>query len=90
MKAILHIYFKVKNRSGLLGSARLDVDLPFAPSSEMAFEHPVWKDSRRPLTVIYNIEDSSFLLSFSTEELESEDKIQQQKEVYQAHGWKVT
>ena len=75
---------------GSQGSATLDIDLPFAPSSNIEFEHPTWKNPRKPLSVSYNINDSTFYINLGTDELKSGDDVQSHKKMYESHGWSVS
>ena len=88
----MHVKFRVvftSDGEGTLGYADLDVDdLPFAPSPELDFEHPVWDDARQPSVVSYNLEDHSFCVMFI--EKSSKAEIAQVKKVYDGHGWDAT
>jgi hypothetical protein len=72
-----------------LGEAVLECELPFSPTPEIEFEHPVWGEARKPTLVIYNLEDGSFLVGFGIEELESKGKWEGEAELYRQHGWTV-
>ena len=87
MRTIFHIDFWGKDEGGgMLDFARLEVDLPFSPSIEMEFEHPIWADSRKPIHVSYNIESEAFYAAFERERLDPahlDDRIKS----YVAQGW---
>lgn len=80
MKAILQVSFGNLSQ----GFARLEIDLPFAPSCEIGFEHPVWHDPRKPKEISYNMENAEFFVEFATEKLESHTHG-----MYESHGWTV-
>jgi hypothetical protein len=72
------------------GYARLEIKLPFAPTLDIEFAHPVWHDARKPVSITYNIEDSDFYVILPEDKLDSKDHLKQRKEIYKDHGWTVS
>ena len=89
MKARFTVCFRARDYDGALGEAVLEYDLPFAPTPEVEFEHPVWGGALRPTLVIFDLDSQSFLVTFGIEELETKDRWQSEVELYQKHGWTV-
>jgi hypothetical protein len=89
MRARFTVCFRARDYEGTLGEAVLECELPFAPNPEIAFEHPVWDEARKPALVIYELEDKSFLVSFGIEELDTRAEWESEAELYRKHGWTV-
>lgn len=89
-KTLLHVDFLAGHDDGHQGFARLEVELPFCPSTGVELEHPVWKEARLPSRISYNLEEQTFYVCLETEELGTTDAVAQQKEIYQSHGWTVS
>lgn len=90
MKVTFDVTFQNSDGGGgSLGFARLEVDLPFAPSTDMEFEHPVWHEGKHPISITYNIENEDFLVTFETEHL-TRAQYAQHRQIYEGHGWTVT
>lgn len=55
MQTTFHVEFRVdfvsESGNGMQGYAGLDVDLPFAPPQDIEFDHPVWREPRKPTSV---------------------------------------
>ncbi len=68
-------------------SAHLEVDLPFAPSMEMQFNHPVWNEGRKPVRVEFDLEQLSFHVQFESDQLPNKEALKEHCETYQCHGW---
>ncbi len=83
------VCFRAKDHDGVLGEAVLEVDLPFAPTAQVQFEHPVWAEARESALVIYDLGSESFLVSFGIEELDTKAKWESEAETYRKHGWTV-
>ncbi len=67
--------------------ARLEVDLPFAPSMDMQFEHPVWDEGRNPVSIDFNLEQLSFFVQFEQDTLPDREALKERCEMYKYHGW---
>ncbi len=67
--------------------ARLEADLPFAPSMEMQFHHPVWKEGRKPVRIEFDIEQLSFDVWFEQDHLSDKEALKEHCETYQHYGW---
>jgi hypothetical protein len=67
--------------------ARLEVDLPFAPSMEMQFDHPVWKEGRKPVCIEFDLEQLSFFVQFEQDKLSDQEALKEHCETYKYHGW---
>ena len=89
-KTIFHIDFFLLPSGSPHGYARLETNLKFTPSLEIMIEHPVWKEAREPISISYNINDSSFYINLKQEEIESEDSLIKNKEMYKLHGWSIS
>lgn len=89
MRTKFTVCFRAKDYDGALGEAVLELDLPFAPSPQIEFEHPVWGEARKPSLIIFDLETHSFLVGFGIEELGSKAKWQAEADLYRRHGWTV-
>ncbi|GEM_PF-4726601 len=89
MRTKFTVCFRAKDYDGALGEAVLEVDLPFAPSPQIEFEHPVWGEARKPSLIIYDLATRSFLVGFGIEELGTKAKWQAEADLYRHHGWTV-
>jgi len=69
-------------------SAEIEADLPFAPSLEMQFVPPVWKNGRKPAIVAFDLEELSFYVDFESDELPNKEALKESCETYRYHGWK--
>ncbi len=86
--ATFQVNFHVQG--GLAGYARLVVQLAFAPTTDMEYEHGAWREPRRASSVSFDLQESTFLVLLGADELESKDRVQAHADMYQAHGWEVT
>ena len=59
MRSRFTVCFRAKDHDGVLGEAVLDVELPFAPTPEIQFEHPAWGEARKPTLVIFDLQPFS-------------------------------
>ena len=89
MRTRFTVCFQAKDHDGALGEAVLEVDLPFAPTPQIEFEHPVWGEAREPKLVIYDLANDTFWVSFGTEELDTKAKWESEADAYRKHGWNV-
>ena len=69
--------------------AELEVDLPFAPTPEMAIGQSVWEEPRTPTSVMYDIDDKIFILMFHADKFDSKAKADELAARYKHCGWKV-
>lgn len=68
----------------------LEVDLPFAPSMDMEFAHPVWGEhGRKPLSISFNLERLSFYVCFENEEFPDGNAQKERRDIYTSEGWKL-
>ncbi len=88
MKTTFHVGFLDQQQGGSTGYARLEVDLPFVPSIDIEFEHPVWHDGRKPRSISYNLENGSLFVVFDPD-MSDEANLQQAADRYRDHGWTV-
>jgi hypothetical protein len=72
------------------GSAWLKVELPFAPTADIAFEHPVWHKSRKPEHVSFNLETFEFSVNLGSDPLQSTEEVIRHAKMYEGHKWEVT
>jgi hypothetical protein len=89
MKTKFTVCFRAKDHDGVLGEAVLDVELPFAPTPEIEFEHPTWGGARKPTLVIFDLGTESFLVSFGIQELDTKEQWAQEADAYRKAGWTV-
>ena len=89
-KCLLHVAFRAGCGDEIHGSARMAVELPFCPTKDFAFEHPVWSDGRTPRSVTFNLATGIFLVVMPEEDGESLDNVETQKQLYASHGWVVS
>jgi hypothetical protein len=89
MRTRFTVCFRARDYDGALGEAVFEVDLPFAPTPEIEFEHPVWDEARKPSLVIFELKEERFLVSFGIEELNTKAKWEGEAEMYRKHGWTV-
>ena len=89
MRTRFTVCFRAKDHDGALGEAVLEIDLPFAPTPQIEFEHPVWGEAREPTLVIYDLGSESFLVSFGIEEFDTKAKWETEADAYRKHGWTV-
>ena len=87
--AMFHIDFLTQDGHHL-GYARITVQLAFAPSTEIEYEHGAWHDPRRASSVSFDLQESTFFVRLGVDELESRDDIKAHADMYRAHGWDVT
>jgi hypothetical protein len=91
MKVVFQVYFMTTPSYESRGGASLTVDLPFAPTCDIKFGHTVWKKGpRKPLSVIYDLDENLFFVQFEADELESKHFFEQHARMYRAAGWDVT
>lgn len=89
MRTIFHVDFLAGDAGGSLGFARLEQDLSFAPTKEIEFEQPVWSSGRRPTSVTFNLEASSFYVTLGFDKM-AKDQLVSHAQMYRDHGWDVT
>jgi hypothetical protein len=89
MRTKFSVCFRARDHEGALGEAVLECELPFAPTPEIEFEHSVWGEARKPALVIFDLVNSSFLVSFGIEELDTKAKWDSEANLYRHHGWTV-
>jgi hypothetical protein len=89
MRAVFHVQFINLSAREDHGFARLELDLPFAPTADIEIAHPVWKEPRKPTHVIYDVHDQQFFVTFGEEQIRSSEHREAIKQTYAAHGWKV-
>ena len=89
-KCLLHVDFLAGHNDGHQGFARLEVDLPFCPSTDIELEHPTWSDACAPVRVSYNIETGAFYVVMPTEEVKTVENVKIRKGIYSRHGWTVS
>jgi hypothetical protein len=90
MKVLLHVDFLAQPNDGSQGFARLAIpNLPFAPSSDVEFEHPVWHSSRKATRISWNTETQSFYVALAEERCETREQCQAAKQMYATHGWSI-
>ena len=90
MHTMFHVDFRNQGEGGSLGFARLEVELPFAPSMDIEFAHPVWHDGRKPAAIAYILDDDLFYVTFPQDDLPNAAARPQHAEMYTLHGWTVT
>ena len=89
-KVILHVDFIDKQLNCHAGFARLEVELPFTPTADIAIEHPVWHNPRTPVAVSFNLENGEFFVGLGNDSLRSKEEVAQHVEMYKSHEWQVT
>ena len=89
-KVILSVNFLDKQQNCHAGSARLEVQLPFAPTADIAFGHPVWHEPRKPEGVSFNLETGEFFANFGIDSLPSNEEVIRHAEMYKREEWEVT
>jgi hypothetical protein len=89
-KVILSVNFFDKQRNCHAGFARLEVELPFAPTADIAFEHSVWHNPRKPEDVSFNLEAGEFFVNLGLDSLQSTEEVIRYAEMYKGHEWEVT
>jgi len=89
MRTRFTVCFRAKDHDGALGEAVLEVYLPFSPTPQIEFEHPVWGEPREPTLVIYDLAKGTFWVSFGIEELDTKAKCESEADAYRKHGWTV-
>ena len=77
-------------QGGLAGYARLVVQLAFAPTTDMEYEHGAWREPRRATSVTYNLQESTFYVELGVHQLEPGVDIKRNAEMYRSHVWDVT
>lgn len=87
MQTKFTVCFRARNYDGVLGEAVLELELPFAPTPEIEFEHPAWGEARKPTLVIFDLGSQSFLVSFGIEELDTQADWESEADVYRKAGW---
>jgi hypothetical protein len=87
-KTIFNVTFYLSQNGGICGYARLEVNLPFAPSHDIEIEHPVWKEPKKVKNISYNINEDYFFVDFEIVTIDTPDS--KTKDVYSNHGWIVT
>ena len=89
-KCLLHVDFRAGHNDGQQGFARLDVELPFCPTTDVELEQPPWSDPRAPVRISYNLERGDFYLIMPTEEATTVDSAKIRKDTYALEGWTVS
>jgi hypothetical protein len=87
MKVTFNVSFVSQRNEGVLGCARLEADLPFAPTKELEFEHPIFNGPRKPASVSWNLADQSFYVGFGVDELPSKEQYEDHAQSYRDSGW---
>ena len=87
MKVVFNVDFRSQSR-GSQGFARLETDMPCAPTTDMHFEHSAWKEPRKAMSVFYSVAEKSFYVILQYDTVEPKRK-KQHGEMYQGHGWTV-
>jgi len=86
MKATLQVSFIAEG--AVNGFARFALDLDFTPSLDIAFEHPVWDEGRKPVSISYNTEEGSFFV-FMGNDLVNPERLDDHAEMYRTAGWSL-
>lgn len=88
--ATLHVEFRTAHQQSTAGFARLELELPFAPNLDIAFDHPVWHEPRKATAISFNVSDGTFYIALGIDELHSKKEINKHCDMYTLHGWTVT
>ena len=71
------------------GHAHREVQLAFAPSTELEYEQSAWRDPRKASSVSFNLDDSTFFVHFGVQQLEPGVNIQRNLDMFRIHDWEV-
>lgn len=85
----LQVDFWSREDEGSQGFAQLEIELPFAPTTDIEFEHRTWHNARKPRFVSYNLEDQSFFVILDEVRLPSIKDVAAEAEMYRTHGWEL-
>ena len=86
-KTTLHVDFIIKNGGGECGFTDLQVELPFAPTLDVEFDHSVWMDTRKPIGVFYDLDKGTFYVKLEPQLVDGKDEARVYFDTYEAHGW---
>lgn len=88
MKITFQVTFVSKNPAVYGGFARLEKDLPFAPTMEMDFEHERFDEpSRKPTSISFNLEDDSFFVTLGDIECATLAECEKARGYFADDGW---
>lgn len=88
MNAEFTIVLADPHKDGTDGLAKLEVDLPSAPTLEMEYSHRIWHEPRKPTSVVYDVEDATYYVRFGCHEIDRAD-APRVVEAYRSTGWTV-
>ena len=89
-KCLLHVDFLAGPNDGHQGFARLKIELPFCPTTDVELEHPTWLDACAPVRVSYNFATHEFYVVMPTEEVGTIENVKLRKDIYSDNGWTVS
>ena len=86
MRVIMDIHIVTRNST--YTHMMKEIETTATPIPGIPIEDPAWHDPRQPASIVCNFQESCYALTFSWEEVSSEEAAERGAKMYVAHGWK--
>jgi len=87
MKTILSIRLVYQGQTKAL--ARKEIESSMIPFPGLAIEDAAWDVELEVKDVSYSVDDDSYYVTLSPDNLEAESVVEPTKESYKGHGWSI-
>lgn len=87
MLVIMDIH--IVTRTSVHELLRKEIETTLVPIPSVQIEDSAWREPRKPASIVCDFQENYYLLTFESEEHNSEEAAKKAVEMYVSHGWKA-